>query len=587
MKELVFQNILRFGCIFVILMIQGISRSASVSPKDSILGAAPEDENYYKGLSSRGTIKCKDGSKKFNKSHLNDDFCDCADGSDEPGTSACPNGKFFCKNTGHTPLVLYSSRVNDGICDCCDGSDEYNSKIKCSNTCWEAGKVARDRLMKKIATYQEGVTMRKRIIEQAKLAIAKDEVELSKLKNEEKVLSGLVQELKEHKERIEEAEEKERLQKEKEEKERREAEYAEGKKVAAGEKGEDIEYGKNDIHDEMGVVDQNLQDTEQKLESSTFDDGKAVLDTDNVKNNDAEDTESLSREELGRLVASRWTGEKNEQPSQELDVSLDKDQENRDETKETNEEYNGYDSESDGHEYDDEDDGVEQIDEFEGGDHDVSSSSHIPESDDESSFSDITSTSVPSWLEKIQKTVRSIFKAVNLFRTPIDKSDAERVRKEYDESSAKLSKLQSRITSLTQKLKQDFGPEKEFHSFYGQCFEINQNKYVYKICPFKQATQVEGHSTSGLGNWEKFDDSYRIMLFSNGDKCWNGPDRSLKVKLRCGLRNEAMDIDEPSRCEYLALLSTPALCLDDKLKELQEKLEALKREQPVEVHDEL
>ncbi|XP_073310647.1 glucosidase 2 subunit beta isoform X4 [Primulina huaijiensis] len=586
MKELVFQNILRFGCIFVILMIQGISRSASVSPKDSILGAAPEDENYYKGLSSRGTIKCKDGSKKFNKSHLNDDFCDCADGSDEPGTSACPNGKFFCKNTGHTPLVLYSSRVNDGICDCCDGSDEYNSKIKCSNTCWEAGKVARDRLMKKIATYQEGVTMRKRIIEQAKLAIAKDEVELSKLKNEEKVLSGLVQELKEHKERIEEAEEKERLQKEKEEKERREAEYAEGKKVAAGEKGEDIEYGKNDIHDEMGVVDQNLQDTEQKLESSTFDDGKAVLDTDNV-NNDAEDTESLSREELGRLVASRWTGEKNEQPSQELDVSLDKDQENRDETKETNEEYNGYDSESDGHEYDDEDDGVEQIDEFEGGDHDVSSSSHIPESDDESSFSDITSTSVPSWLEKIQKTVRSIFKAVNLFRTPIDKSDAERVRKEYDESSAKLSKLQSRITSLTQKLKQDFGPEKEFHSFYGQCFEINQNKYVYKICPFKQATQVEGHSTSGLGNWEKFDDSYRIMLFSNGDKCWNGPDRSLKVKLRCGLRNEAMDIDEPSRCEYLALLSTPALCLDDKLKELQEKLEALKREQPVEVHDEL
>ncbi|XP_075492979.1 glucosidase 2 subunit beta isoform X1 [Primulina tabacum] len=624
MKELVFQNLLRFGCIFVILMIQGISRSASFSPKDSILGAAPEDDNYYKGLSSRGTIKCKDGSKKFNKSHLNDDFCDCADGSDEPGTSACPNGKFFCKNTGHTPLVLYSSRVNDGICDCCDGSDEYNSKIKCSNTCWEAGKVARDRLMKKIATYQEGVTMRKRIIEQAKLAIAKDEVELSKLKNEEKVLSGLVQELKEHKERIEEAEEKERLQKEKEEKERREAEYAEEKKVAAGEKGEDIEYGKNDIHDEMGVVDQHLQnsggdlesirepehndhrtkeelsthiveehgadsfqDTEQKLESSTFDDGKAVLDTDNVKNNDAEDTESLSREELGRLVASRWTGEKNDQPSQELDVSLDKDQENRDETEETNEEYNGYDSESNGHEYDDEDDDVEHIDEFEGGDHDVSSSSHIHESDDESSFSDITSTIVPSWLEKIQKTVRSIFKAVNLFKTPIDKSDAERVRKEYDESSAKLSKLQSRITSLTQKLKQDFGPEKEFHSFYGQCFEINQNKYVYKICPFKQATQVEGHSTSGLGNWEKFDDSYRIMLFSNGDKCWNGPDRSLKVKLRCGLRNEATDIDEPSRCEYLALLSTPALCLDHKLKELQEKLEAPKREQPVEVHDEL
>lgn len=82
------------------------------------------------------------------------------------------------------------------VADCCDGSDEYNRKIKCSNTCWEAGKVARDRLKKKIATYQEGVTLRKRDIEQAKLAIAKDEAELTKLKNEEKVLSGLVQELK-------------------------------------------------------------------------------------------------------------------------------------------------------------------------------------------------------------------------------------------------------------------------------------------------------------------------------------------------------------------------------------------------------
>lgn len=27
----------------------------------------------------------------------------------------------------------------------------------------------------------------------------------------------------------------------------------------------------------------------------------------------------------------------------------------------------------------------------------------------------------------------------------------------------------------------------------------------------------------------KFEESYRIMLFSNGDRCWNGPDRSLKV----------------------------------------------------------
>ncbi|KAK2982010.1 hypothetical protein RJ640_013220 [Escallonia rubra] len=216
---------------------------------------------------------------------------------------------------------------------------------------------------------------------------------------------------------------------------------------------------------------------------------------------------------------------------------------------------------------------------------------------------DITSTSSPSWLAKIQRTVKNILQAVNLFQTPVDKSgrtqftsvgkllslvfvEAANVRKEYEESSAKLSKIQSRISSLTQKLEQDFGPDKEFYSFYGQCLEIKQNKYVYKICPFKQATQVEGHSTTRLGSWEKFEDSYRIMHFANGDKCWNGPDRSLKVKLRCGLKNEVTDVGEPSRCEYEALLSTPAVCVEEKLKELQHKLELMNKEQP-EGHDEL
>ena len=80
--------------------------------------------------------------------------------------------------------------------DCCDGSDEYDGQVKCPNTCWEAGKVARERLIKKIRTYKEGVTMRNQEIEKAKISLAKDEAELTKLKNEEKILKGLVQQLK-------------------------------------------------------------------------------------------------------------------------------------------------------------------------------------------------------------------------------------------------------------------------------------------------------------------------------------------------------------------------------------------------------
>ncbi|XP_020552461.1 glucosidase 2 subunit beta isoform X2 [Sesamum indicum] len=516
--------------------------------------------------------------------------------------------------------ILLGSMM-ESAADCCDGSDEYDGKTKCPNTCWEAGKAARDKLRKKIATYQEGVIIRRQEIERAKLAIVKEEGELSKLKDEEKILKGLVEKLKERKEQIEKAEEKERQQKEKEEKERREAEEAEKEKET---KSDDIEPMKDDIHigpvDEPpqdpvehheksinepelrdhsvedrlsdkgveGVNEDPLQNAEQLGEASPVD-AKAGVDNGDQVENKAEDTESLSREELGRLVASRWTGEKTEQPKEDIDASPSKDHTNPGETPDgTNyEDDNGYDTEDDEHAYDDDvDDSESKVDDFGGEDHYDSSSSIKPESDDESDLLDMTGTSSSSWLKKIQKTVKSIFEAVNLFQTPVNISDAAHVRKEYDESSAKLSKMQSRISKLTKKLKQDFGPEKEFYSFYGQCFESKENKYVYKVCPFEKATQEEGYSTTRLGSWEKFEDSYRTMQFLNGDKCWNGPDRSLKVKLRCGLKNEITDVDEPSRCEYVALLSTPALCLDSKLKELQDKLDALNKEQP-RGHDEL
>lgn len=51
-------------------------------------------------------------------------------------------------------------------------------------------------MKKKIVTYQEGVLLRKLEVEQAKLALAKDEAELSKLRKEEGILKGIVQQLK-------------------------------------------------------------------------------------------------------------------------------------------------------------------------------------------------------------------------------------------------------------------------------------------------------------------------------------------------------------------------------------------------------
>lgn len=51
-------------------------------------------------------------------------------------------------------------------------------------------------MTKKIATFKEGVLIRKQQAEEAKLSLAKEEAELAKLKDEEKILKGLVDQLK-------------------------------------------------------------------------------------------------------------------------------------------------------------------------------------------------------------------------------------------------------------------------------------------------------------------------------------------------------------------------------------------------------
>ncbi|GAU22606.1 hypothetical protein TSUD_135060 [Trifolium subterraneum] len=62
------------------LLLASSSASLSFSHPSSLLGVHPLDEKYY----SSQSIKCKDGSKSFSRDRLNDNFCDCSDGTDEP-----------------------------------------------------------------------------------------------------------------------------------------------------------------------------------------------------------------------------------------------------------------------------------------------------------------------------------------------------------------------------------------------------------------------------------------------------------------------------------------------------------------------
>lgn len=99
-----------------------LSSSPSPSPSPS------KDAHLFQPQpSSSNQFKCLDSKELIPIEAVNDDYCDCKDGSDEPGTSACsdrinlngtgngPKG-FWCENKGHLQSWILNSRVNDGIC---------------------------------------------------------------------------------------------------------------------------------------------------------------------------------------------------------------------------------------------------------------------------------------------------------------------------------------------------------------------------------------------------------------------------------------------------------------------------------------
>lgn len=124
---------------------------------------------------------------------VNDNSCDCPDGSDEPGTAACAHldplsppqplagsasgttntttalPGFWCANEGHVGAYLPFSYVNDGVCDydiCCDGSDEYGAVggTRCENRCLQVGREHRQAAEEKRKTRERAGKKREALV---------------------------------------------------------------------------------------------------------------------------------------------------------------------------------------------------------------------------------------------------------------------------------------------------------------------------------------------------------------------------------------------------------------------------------------
>lgn len=155
----------------------------------NIIGVAPEKQHLYKPDSLNQWACLSDPSIKISFDQINDDHCDCPDGSDEPATNACPyspDSKFYCANDGFFPNYIENFKLNDGVCDyelCCDGSDEWLSG-NCPNRCSEIKQKFDEHMTRKRADLKRALDTRAKYVEKA--ASLKQEVadSLAKLKSE-------------------------------------------------------------------------------------------------------------------------------------------------------------------------------------------------------------------------------------------------------------------------------------------------------------------------------------------------------------------------------------------------------------------
>ncbi|CAK7271159.1 hypothetical protein SEPCBS119000_004458 [Sporothrix epigloea] len=546
------------------LLLAGVLASsvAASTPR----GVGPEFARYY---ASTDRFTCiSNPTVVLDFAQVNDGSCDCPDGSDEPGTSACayldplspaqplpgsPSGStktkpllpgFWCDNAGHIGAYVPFSHVNDGICDyeqCCDGSEEFAHKngVKCPNRCAAIGKEYR-RVEEERLKGQERALKRRRVLAK----------EATKLRNQiqERIaqtrseISGLERTC-------------DRLQKELADTERAER----GRVVKTGGSGakaggklgllvvlakqrvtelretlEKVLDHRDDLQDKVDELETILRKFKEQYNPNFNDDGvKAAV-------------------HAWEDYAAKAAAQKSSAPPEVDTYAVLKE-----DSEKTGINWAAFETEDE------------------------------TETDVLYSFEAYLPQSVRAFIYEKLAALRVWMVENGLLAdngdTVKESQAVKNARAALHKAENNLSTRRNALVEDESDLNKDYGADDIFRALKDKCISTAAGEYDYEFCWLSQATQKskKGHGNTSLGRLDRADTETAdeeerpdgkslgkgprtVLRYENGQQCWNGPNRRTDVWLGCAEQEEIWRVSETEKCVYKMEVGTPAVCEDNR-----------------------
>ncbi|KAH8698322.1 glucosidase II beta subunit-like protein-domain-containing protein [Talaromyces proteolyticus] len=539
------------------------SSEASSRPR----GVGPEFAKFYKDTTTFSCISHP--AVKIPFSAVNDDYCDCPDGSDEPGTSACshlsrlspltpgnhPDAEgidltpalpgFHCKNKGHTAAYIPFQRVNDGICDydiCCDGSDEWArvGGTKCEDRCKEIGKSWRKAEETRQKSLTAALRKKKELVAESGRLTKEIEDRIIDLEVEVKAQETKIRAMEVDLERLEKEER--------------------GKVVKSTKKGKVAMLAGlaktrvNELREALNEVRSQRDDSRSRVKEL-----EEILATFKVEYNP-----NFNDEGVKRAVRS-WEDYAAKGTAGDFSSEAAKDRDYDEITKE--------DSEVSGVDW-----------------------AHWENQDDASGGVDILYKLLaylpPAVVEFLEDKFYSIKKFLvdnNIIPSSNNdpSSESKALKEARDSLKAEQSLLDRTVKSIKDHkadLEKDYGAQGIFRTLKDVCIQKDSGEYTYEHCFLSKTKQIpkKGGATVTMGNYQgivsitmddvntagEIQQVEKVALeYKSGQQCWNGPARSTMVILECAEENEILKVMEDEKCVYSMIVTTPAVCGDVKVKE--------------------